>query len=207
MVYDYLRKNYAEGEPIFLTDIEIDGMTEENIRYHLKKLTDDGVIARFAAGIYYMPKTDIFGDKMSLSSETVALHKYIFRRGKPVGFYSGYTLSNKLGLSLQVPFKTEITSNYAPAQVREISIKDRKYILRRPVIEITDDNRYAMQLLECLKDLDKTAESDAKFCGSVLTGFAKKHGITREKIDALLVYYPLKIYKSIYETELEYVSA
>lgn len=34
---DYLISNYEKGEPFFLTDIVIEGMSEENIRYHLKK--------------------------------------------------------------------------------------------------------------------------------------------------------------------------
>ena len=46
MLLDYLVKNYEKGEPIFLADISIEGMSEENIRYHLKKLTDAGVICR-----------------------------------------------------------------------------------------------------------------------------------------------------------------
>ena len=33
MLYDYLVNNYEKGEPIFLMDIVIKGMTEENIRY------------------------------------------------------------------------------------------------------------------------------------------------------------------------------
>ena len=53
MLLDYLIENYEKGEPIFFTDIAIDGMSDENIRYHLKKLTDDGVICRFDSGIYY----------------------------------------------------------------------------------------------------------------------------------------------------------
>ena len=39
---DYLIENYKEREPIFLTDISIEGMSEEKIRYHLKRLTDIG---------------------------------------------------------------------------------------------------------------------------------------------------------------------
>ena len=44
MLYDYLVNNYEKGEPIFLMDIVIKGMTEENIRYHLKKMTDEYTI-------------------------------------------------------------------------------------------------------------------------------------------------------------------
>lgn len=207
MLFDYLVDNYEKGEPIFLSDINIEGMTEENIRYHLKKLTDDGVICRFESGVYYLPKTNIFGEKSILSAETVAMHKYVTRRGKRVGFYSGYTLANRLGLSTQVPFKEEITSNYAPAQVREISIRNRKYVIRRPAIEVTEENAYVLQLLDCLKDIDKSAEEDMKVCGKILTQYAKEHMITKEQVDQLLEYYPLKIYKAIYETGVEYVSA
>lgn len=207
MLYDYLLVNYKAGEPIFLSDIDVGGMTDENIRYHLKKLTDDGMICRFESGIYYLPHKNIFGENSTLSAETVAVHKYISRRGKRIGFYSGYTLANRLGLSTQVPFKEEITSNYAPAQVREIAIKNRKYIIRRPVVQITDKNAYTMQLLDCLKDIDKAAEKDMEVCGKILTEFAKEHNITKQQVDQLLKYYPLKVYKAIYETGVEYVSA
>jgi predicted transcriptional regulator of viral defense system len=207
MLFDYLIENYEKGEPIFLTDIHIEGMTEENIRYHLKKLTDDGVICRFESGIYYLPKMNIFGEKSVLSAETVALHKYVLRKGKRVGFYSGYTLANRLGISTQVPFKEEITSNYAPAQVREISIKNRKYVIRRPAIEITEENTYVLQLLDCLKDIDKSAEEDMEICGKILSRYAREHRITKEMVDQFLEYYPIKIYKAIYETGVEYVSA
>jgi len=207
MLFDYLVTNYKKGEPIFLTDITIEGMTEENIRYHLKRLTDSGILSRFEAGVYYFPKKNILEEQAVLSTETVVLHKYISRRGKKVGFYSGYTLANRLGLSTQVPFIEEITSNYAPAKVREITVKDRKFVIRRPVTEITEKNAYVLQLLDGLKDIDKVAEKDLKVCGRILTQYAKEHKITKEQVDRFLQYYPLKIYKAIYETGVEYVSA
>lgn len=207
MIYEYLSNNYEKGEPIFLTDIIIEGMSEENIRYHLKKLTDEGRICRFESGIYYLPKVNIFGERTTLSADTVVLHKYVSRRGKRVGFYAGYTLANRLGLSTQVPYKEEIISNYAPAQVREVDIRDKKYVIRRPAVEVTEENVYALQLLECLKNIDKAAEKDMEVCGTLLTRYAKEHRITKTQIDRLLMYYPLKIYKAIYETGVKYVSA
>ena len=186
MLYDYLVNNYEKGEPIFLMDIVIKGMTEENIRYHLKKMTDEGIIDRFDSGIYYIPRINIFGEKSTISAETVALHKYVYRRGKRVGFYSGYTLANRLGLSTQVPIKEEI---------------------RRPAVTITEENAYVLQLLDCLKDIDKSAEEDMEKCGKILTNYVNEHRITREQVDKLLAYYPLKIYKAIYETGVKYVSA
>lgn len=157
--------------------------------------------------MYYIPKINIFGEQSVLSAETVALHKYVYRKGKRVGFYSGYTLANRLGISTQVPFKEEITSNYAPAQVREICIKNRKYVIRKPVIEVTEENAYVFQFLDCLKDIDKSAEEDMEVCGKILTDYAMEHKITKKLIDQFLDYYPVKIYKAIYETGVKYVSA
>lgn len=207
MLYEYLKENYEPGEPIFSGDIEIPGLSEENLRYHLKKLTDDGIISRFEAGVYYFPKKDILGERMNLSAETVATHKYIKRRGKRVGYYSGYTLANRMGLSTQVPFTVEITSNYAPAQVRELTIKNRKYIVRRPIVEVTEDNVTVLQFLDCLKDIEKCAEEEMDVCGRILSEYARHNAITKKRIDEFIANYPVKIYKAIYETGVEYVSA
>ena len=207
MLYEYLKQNYMPGEPIFSGDIEIPGMTEENLRYHLKKLTDDGIISRFETGIYYIPKLDILGERIGLSSETVAVHKYIKRRGKRVGYYSGFTLANRMGLSTQVPFTVEITSNYAPAQVRELTIKNRKYVVRRPIVEVTEENVAVLQFLDCLKDVEKCAEEKMDVCGKILSEYARHNDITKKRVDELIANYPMKIYKAIYETGVEYVSA
>lgn len=144
---------------------------------------------------------------MSLSAETVAVHKYITRKGKRIGYYSGYTLANRMGLSTQVPFTEEITSNYAPASVRKLTIKNRKYIVRRPIVEVTEDNVTVLELLDCLKDIEKCAEEEPEVCGRILTAYAKRHDITKAMIDKFIENYPLKIYKAIYETGIEYVSA
>ncbi len=200
MVYDYLEKNYEKGEPIFLSDLKIEGMTDENIRYHLKKLTDDGIICRFESGVYYMPKKDIFGENAILSVEIVAIRKYIKRHNKRVGFYSGYTLANKLGLSTQVPFTQEITSNFAPATVRKIQMKNKNYIIRKPVVFVTDENAKILQFLDCLKDIEKYAEEDMETCGKILSDYIIRNEITKTMVDKYVTYYPLKIYKALYET-------
>ena len=142
-----------------------------------------------------------------MSPDTVAVHKYILRRGKRVGYYSGYTLANRMGLSTQVPLTQEISSNFAPALVRKITIKNRQYLIRRPVVEVTKENAPVLQFLDCLKDIEKCTEMEPEKCGRILTEYATKNGITKKKIDRFIINYPLKIYKAIYETEVEYVSS
>lgn len=207
MLYEYLKGNYLPGEPIFASDIALPDISEENLRYHLKKLTDTGILCRFDAGIYYFPKINFLGENQTLPVETVVFHKYILRREKRVGYYSGYTLANRMGMSTQIPFTIEITSNYAPAPVRELMIRNRKYILRRPMVEITEYNVAVLQFLDCLKDIEKCAEEEPEVCGRILSRYALEHKITKAMIDKFIANYPLKIYKAIYETGVKYVSS
>ena len=58
-LYQYLTENYKENEPFFLSDIQIEGMTGNNIRQQLKKLTDAEKVKRFDKGIYYLPKPNL----------------------------------------------------------------------------------------------------------------------------------------------------
>ena len=55
-LYEYLIKNYKLNEPIFLADIQIEGVSHANLRQKIKKLTDAGKIKRFDNGVYFLPK-------------------------------------------------------------------------------------------------------------------------------------------------------
>ena len=41
----------------------------------------------------------------------MAKYRYITRRGKVEGYYSGYTSANQVGMTSQVPVTVEIVSN------------------------------------------------------------------------------------------------
>ncbi len=55
-LYEYLLKNYNPNEPIFLADLQIEGMSRANLRQQIKKLTDAGKVKRFDSGVYFLPK-------------------------------------------------------------------------------------------------------------------------------------------------------
>lgn len=74
----------------------------------------------------------------------VARYKYISRRGVVYGFYSGNIFANQLGISTQVPNKVEIVSN--KAKVCEVLSGNRVFIVRKPIVLVTRDNVYVLQL-------------------------------------------------------------
>lgn len=55
-LYEYLLKNYKPNEPIFLADLQIEGISRANLRQQIKKLTDAGKVKRFDNGVYFFPK-------------------------------------------------------------------------------------------------------------------------------------------------------
>ena len=148
MLYDYLIKNYKANEPIFVSDIVLP-VSDANLRQMFKALCDSGKIKRFDTGIYYVPKASILKNGVPLAADEVAVAKYIVRKGKVEGFYSGYTFANQLGISTQVPYVKEIVSNNASTRVKEVNVRNKRIILRRARTEITNENYVVLQFQNC----------------------------------------------------------
>lgn len=151
MLLEYLQKNYKVNEPIFVSDIDLP-VTDTNLRQMFKVLCDSGQIYRYETGIYYMKGNTRLKGGVSLSASKVARYKYIARKDQVNGYYSGYTFTNLLGLTTQVPYTIEIVSNGASAKCREVSVKNQKIMLRRPRTQINKENVDVLQLLDLLKD-------------------------------------------------------
>ena len=133
--------------------------------------------------------------------------KYVNRRGKVRGYYSGYTFANQIGLSLQVPYVQEIVTNEASAKVREIDIKGQKFIIRKPKAEVTEENVYTLQFLDFLSDIDKYLDGSSENILDKLEKLIKDEKITKELIDTYISLYPTKVYKNLYETGVVYAIA
>ena len=206
MLSEYLKKNYESGEPIFLQDIKIAGMSDASIRQKIKKLTDTGEVIRYEQGIYYIPKTSRVRGETTLAPDVVARYKYISRMGRIMGYYAGYTLANKMGISMQVPIKEEIVSNNMAAVVREVSVGNRVYVVRKAPVEVNKNNYIVLQLLELLKDIDEYSDNEQAAREQIID-YIRRFQITREVVDQYIIYFPLRVYKSIYEMRLENVFA
>lgn len=203
MLYGYLIENFKPYEPIFTADIDID-MVGNSLRPKLKELCDSGKLCRYEAGVYYLPGKMKLKGLTPISASAVARSRYVNRRGKVRGYYSGYTFANQIGLSLQVPYVQEIVTNEASAKVREIDIKGQKFIIRKPKAEITEENVYTLQFLDLLSDIDKYLDGSSENILDKLEKLIKDEKITKELIDTYISLYPTKVYKNLYETGVVY---
>ena len=203
MLYGYLIENFKPYEPIFTADIDID-MVGNSLRPKLKELCDSGKLCRYEAGVYYLPGKMKLKGLTPISASTVARSRYVNRRGKVRGYYSGYTFANQIGLSLQVPYVQEIVTNEASAKVREIDIKGQKFIIRKPKAEVTEENVYTLQFLDFLSDIDKYLDGSSENILDKLEKLIRDEKITKELIDTYISLFPTKVYKNLYETGVVY---
>ena len=206
MLYEYLLENYKANEPIFVSDIEMP-VTDVNLRQMFKTLCDTGKIKRFDTGIYYIPKASVLKGGVPLAADEVAVAKYIIRKGKVDGFYSGYTFANQLGISTQVPYVKEIVSNNASTRVKEVNVRNKKILLRRARTEITNENYVVLQLLELLKDLEQYYDISFENVCERLKKYVLTENIKKADVDKYIEDFPDKVYKNIYRTGLYNVFA
>ncbi len=201
-VYDYIENNYAQNEPIFLSNLNIPGVKPVTIRQQMKKLIEEGKIKRFDSGIYFIPKKSEFVPSSSLSIDEVIKEKYLLNEGKCCGYIGGLLFANKLGLTTQVPSAYEVYTNKATTEYRETKLGNIRIILRKPCCTVDDDNAIILQFLDLMKEVEDVSEIKEKELNNRITNYMKKRNIGFKDIERYLSYYPDRIYKNMYEVGL-----
>lgn len=200
MLYDYLMENYGENTPIFVSELDIEGLNESTLRVQIKKMTDAGMLKRFDTGIYFIPKKTIFKSSSTISVMQVIEKKYLKNKDKVFGYLSGYMLVNMAGLTTQVPVVYEVVSNNATTDYRKIMINKTRVIVRRPKVPVTNENVRILQFLDLIKDVDIYSEEEGNSLKKRMLEIMKKLDITFSALEPYLSFYPEKIYKNMYET-------
>ena len=203
-LYEYLLDNYKENEPIFLADLQVDGMTRTNVRQQIKKLTDIGKVKRFDNGIYFLPKKTIFKSGSQLAPEKVLECKYLRDKDERCGYVSGLMFFNQMGLTTQVPMMYEVVSNKATNDYRETSLAKSRVIVRKPKVPVTEKNYKALQFLDMLKDVDVYSEVTGKPLQDRLYRYMDDANLSISEMEPYFAYYPDKLYKNLVETRVIY---
>ena len=201
-VYNYIENKYKPNEPIFLAELDISGMKPVSVRQQMTKLTEDGRLKRFDAGIYYIPKKSMFRSGSTLSVDEVIRKKYLQDGVNRCGYVGGILFANQLGLTTQVPALYEVYTNKATTEYRETRLANLRVILRKPYCEIDAKNAETLQFLDLIKEVVDISEVDGEDLTKRLLGYMKKKNIGFESMKPFLPYYPDRIYKNMYEVGL-----
>lgn len=201
-VYEYIENKYKPNEPIFLAELDIPDMKPVSVRQQMKKLTEEGRLKRFDAGIYYIPKKSMFRSGSTLSIDEVIRKKYLQDGVNRCGYLGGILFANQLGLTTQVPALYEVYTNKATTEYRETKLANLRVILRKPYCEIDTKNAETLQFLDLIKEVVDISEVDGEELTKRLLGYMKKKNIGFESMKPFLPYYPDRIYKNMYEVGL-----
>lgn len=203
-LYEYLLENYKQNEPIFIADLQIEGMSRVNLRQQIKKLTDSGRIKRFDNGVYFLPKKTIFKSGSQLPPEKVLECKYLRDNDERCGYVSGLLFFNQMGLTTQVPMLYEVVSNKATNEYRETSLAKSRVVVRKPKVPVTESNYKTLQFLDLLKDVDVYSEVTGKPLQERLYKYMRDSGLSLTEMEPYFSYYPDKLYKNLVETRVIY---
>lgn len=199
IVYNFLRQNYADSEPIFLSDIDIPGIKAPYIRQIIKKLTSDGRIKRYDTGIYYFSGKSLFRSGNTPSIEEIIKKKYLMNGSEQCGYLSGIQFANQIGITSQVSAVYEVYTNKATTAYREKKLAGFRILVKKPYVPIDSNNSDTLQFLDLLKEVTDISELEGSALKDRILGYMRKKGIRFDLMKKYLPYYPERIYKNMYE--------
>lgn len=197
MIYDYIVKNYKNGEPIFLN--ELPGSSKDYLRQEMKKLVDDGRLERLYYGVYYLSYFTIFGTKGKISIDKYIEKKYLNAGGRISGYITGLQLVNKYGFTTQNPACYEVCSNEATTKQRKQNIDDQTIVVYKPLVEVTGENKASLQFLDLMSIIDKYSEISGAELKFKLNRYVDIAQVDFSLVKKYLQFYPDKVYRNIYE--------
>lgn len=199
MFFDYLLKTFGTNEPIFVSDITYEGITQNNIRQQIMNYAAAGKIKRYDTGIYYIPKDSIFKTTSSLSQNSVIEKKYLYSGAERCGYISGINFANRIGLTTQVPASCEVVTNKASKDYREATLASEKIIIRKPRAMVDESNYKSLQFLDLLKDIDLYSELEGNELNIKIKTYMRKSGLQFRQLEQYLPLYPDKIFRNMYK--------
>lgn len=197
MLYDYIISNYQKDEPIFLA--ELPGKSKEAVRQEMKKLADEGKIERLYNGVYYRSYRTILGTKGKVSVDKFIKKKYLEANGRTSGYITGIQLANMYGFTTQNPSCYEVCSNEASTKQRKLDIDGRQVIVYKPVTDISEENRSALQFLDFMSTIDKYSEVSGEEFSAKLKIFIIALGVDFEQVKKYMYLFPDRVYRNIYQ--------
>ena len=178
----YLLKNFGFNEPIFSTELNIEGISPTALRQNLKRLVDSGFLSRFDQGIYFIPKNGLLLDNAYLDPMQVVIRKYISDGKDTYGYITGASFANELGLSTQMPAVVDIVSNKEATNGRVVKIGPQLVRIRKGVTYISRDNADLLQILDCIAQCERYSELKSENAGEKIKKYIRDKNFTQKQL-------------------------
>jgi hypothetical protein len=169
LTIDRLPKGYVFTYADFAMEVN----QKEAVIKALNRMVSSGKIAKLSRGKYYKPESTPFGDLLPDQKQVVK--DLLEDNGKTIGYLTGYSIYNQLGLTTQVSNTIQIGRN----EVRP-SFKRERYTISfiKQKNTITKENIPLLQLLDAIRYIkkipDASVESSCKRFLALIKNFTDK---------------------------------
>ena len=202
MLYNFIKDHYKEAEPIFFSDLLRENITEQDLKLQIKELCEKGLLQQYDAEVYFIPKKTMLNSMVGPNADMVARYRFISKGDNVDGFYAGNTFANQIGISTQVPRVVEIVSNNVSSD-GEVLIGNRRFYVRKPIVPITKENVYILQMLELLKNLDAYLDCTYEEARKKFAEYISVCKIIKSEVEMYIKEYPESTLKYYYKLELD----
>lgn len=147
---DRLPKGYVFTYADFTTEVN----KKEAVIKALNRMVVSGKIVKLAKGKYYKPESTPFGNLEPNKYQVVK--DLLENDGKTIGYLTGYSIFNQLGLTTQISNTIQIARN----EIRPTLTRDR-YIIKfvKQKNTITKENIPLLQILDSIRYIKKIPDS------------------------------------------------
>ncbi len=183
-IVDYVI-NEPYNKPIFTEMVSLAVADKFNIDFkkakgitnvNLKRIADAEEVERFQKGIYYKAKMTTFGKK-KLNPDLMAIEILIKNGDDIIGYETGPSLFNKIGLTTQVPRNYFIATNLYAKQLKF----GKNVVVKKPAVSVGRDNFRYLQALDIIAGLDKIP-IDASEPIKIIKNFINENNVDKDKI-------------------------
>ena len=142
----------------------------------MKRLTDKGELTRVQKGIYGKTKITPFG-KLTPNADEIIAGVLLRKDNATIGYITGPTLLNAVGLCSLVPKERHITTNHYRRQVPAgINIR-----LHKPVVTVNDENARYLQAIDMFMAMERY-HVDTEKTDEILSNILQRSNINNEKL-------------------------
>ena len=143
---EYTINRFPTGFVFTSSDLPVEPKNVKRANKAINALVTQGKVRRLSKGRFYKPQIGKFGE---LQPDTYQIVKdLIEKNGKTIGYLTGFSIFNDLGLTTQVPASLKIATQ-----------KEKKVVVRgiyrisfvKQSNTITKENIPLLQLLDCLR--------------------------------------------------------
>lgn len=189
LVLNYIKKQ-PNATPIFIDEVNQFVLpfyktgdkqkVYNNVKAILNRLNKENIIKTAYKGIYYIPKTNLFGE-MLLGNNEIVKYKYLMdKKGNIKGYITGALLFNQAHLTTQVPNVIDIATNECKNYNKYFN-KDLNVIIRQPKIKVNNENYKYLQLFDLIENKDNIG-IEVENADELIYEFIKENDLDFEKI-------------------------